>query len=489
MVRVESAENWPGMKNSQCEVVGGEKKWDGETSSLVLSVLKSQYELAETTLPSTFEKLSSENVRTVTVGHQLQLFGGPAFLHYKVITAIRKARELDAVPVFWLASEDHDFAEVQWVFGESEKHIWQADHRGEEVGRITLTGLLEAFESWNNDLEEDVSGVKSLLEYSIQKGHTYAQFYTRLLNHWYGEKGLVVIDASHSKLKEHFSKILAQELEGNGISKLVSSGKVVPRVVNLFYSPFGRERVGIIRTERGLESGGEILNPEGMCWKEWSKENAGSLSPSVLLRPVYQEFLLPNSHVVLGPSELKYWAQLKDAFKSLGIVMPTLYLRDHVLVLSKADYELFSSLGWGIELGWWTQDDFIRVMVDAELKNMCGVSIEEIEKDEVLLQALEILGIEFGAELKGDDLNAKARKKLRKTVIKKVRRSLKEGISKDVEELISAHSRVMNKIIPQDRWGNFHVLSKSVGGFENLRDKLLETKGAESPVMQVIVGE
>ena len=49
MVRVESAENWPGMKNSQCEVVGGEKKWDGETSLLVLSVLKSQYELAETT--------------------------------------------------------------------------------------------------------------------------------------------------------------------------------------------------------------------------------------------------------------------------------------------------------------------------------------------------------------------------------------------------------------------------------------------------------
>ena len=207
------------------------------------------------------------------------------------------------------------------------------------------------------------------------------------------------------------------------------------------------------------------------------------------LRPVYQEFLLPNSHVVLGPSELKHWAQLKDAFKSLGIVMPTPYLRDHVLVLSKADYELFSSLGWGIELGWWTQDDFIRVMVDSELKNMCGVSIEEIEKDEVLLQALEILGIEFGAELKGDDLNAKARKKLRKTVIKKVRRSLKEGISKDVEELISAHSRVMNNIIPQDRWGNFHVLSKSVGGFENLRDKLLETKGAESPVMRVIVGE
>ena len=151
-----------------------------------------------------------------------------------MITAIRKARELDAVPVFWLASEDHDFAEVQWVFGESEKHIWQADHRGEEVGRMTLTGLLEAFESWSNDLEEDVSGVKSLLEYSIQKGHTYSQFYTRLLNHWYGEKGLVVIDASHSKLKENFSKILTQELEGNGIWKHVSSGKVVPRDVNLF---------------------------------------------------------------------------------------------------------------------------------------------------------------------------------------------------------------------------------------------------------------
>ena len=489
MVRVESAENWPGMKNLKCEVLGGEKKWDGETSSLVLSVLKSQYELAETPLPSTFEKLKFANVKTVTVGHQLQLFGGPAFLHYKVITAIRKARELDAVPVFWLASEDHDFAEVQWVFGESEKHIWKTDHRGEEVGRMTLTGLLEAFEGWSNDLEEDLSGVKLLLESSIQKGHTYSQFFTCLMNHWYGEKGLVVIDASHIKLKEHFSKILAQELEGNGISKFVSSGKVIPRDVNLFYSPVGRERVGIIKTERGLESGGEIINQEGVSWEEWSMENAGSLSPSVLLRPVYQEYLLPNSHVVLGPSELKYWVQLKEVFRSLAIVMPTLYLRDHVLVLSREDYDLFSQLGWEIELGWWTQDDFIRVMVDGEVERRCGIRIEEIEKDDVLVKVLEILGIDFGAELKRGELNTRERKKLRKTAIKKVRRSLKEGISKDVEELISAHSRVMNNTIPQDRWGNFHVLSKSVGGFEKLRDKLLETKDAESPIMQMIVGE
>ncbi len=489
MVIVESAENWPGRKNSQCKVVGGEKKWDRETSSLVRDVLKSQYMSAGIPLPSTFEKLNFENVRTVTVGHQLQLFGGPAFLHYKVITAIRKASELGSIPVFWLASEDHDFAEVQWAFGESEKHLWKVDHRGEEVGRMTLKGLLEVYESWSNDLEEDVSDIKILLDYSIQKEHTYSQFFTRLLNHWYGEKGLVVIDASHIKLKKHFYKILAQELEGNGISKLVSSGKVVPRDVNLFYSQFGRKRIGIIITERGVESGGEIINKDGISWEEWSRENACALSPSVLLRPVYQEFLLPNSHVVLGPSELKYWTQLKDVFESLGIVMPTLYLRDHVLVLSRKDYDLYRKLGWEIEKGWWTQDDFIRIMVDSEFERRCGVGIEEIEKDEVLVKVLEIMRIEFGAELKGDDLNAKARKKLRKTAIKKVRRLLKEGISKEVEELISAHSRVMNNKIPQDRWANFHVLSKSVGGFKKLRDKLLETKGAESPVMQIIVGE
>ena len=65
---------------------------------------------------------------------------------------------------------------------------------------------------------------------------------------------------------------------------------------------------------------------------------------------------------------------------------------------------------------------------------------------------------------------------------------MKKGLSKDVKKLLIAHSRVMNNLIPQDRWGNFHVLSKSLGGFEKLRDKLLETKGAKSPVMQVIVG-
>ena len=73
MVRVESAENWPGMKNLQCEVVGGEKNWDGETSSLVLSVIKSQYESAEIPLSSNFEKLKSDNVKTVTVPSVMSL--------------------------------------------------------------------------------------------------------------------------------------------------------------------------------------------------------------------------------------------------------------------------------------------------------------------------------------------------------------------------------------------------------------------------------
>ena len=97
------------------------------------------------------------------------------------------------------------------------------------------------------------------------------------------------------------------------------------------------------------------------------------------------------------------------------------------------------------------------------------------------------LGLDIGVEEMVETNSPRVKQRIRKTAIKKIRRRIREEKSGSIERIVIANDKIVKGKIPQDRWGNFHVLSMSLGGFVNFRDKLLETKGAESPVMQVIV--
>lgn len=481
MRTIDSAENWPGFSELLCEVKGTVPKWSQSVSKVVVKTLKGQYYDLGLELPVGFERLENPNVNTVTTGHQLQLFGGPAFLHYKTITAIRKAKELSnsdhpVVPVFWMASEDHDFEEIRWVYGKSEKHSWQFDSNLQMVGRLGLDGLQDAFNGWVSDGLSDMSDLQSVLSDSIKNGESYAQFFTRFMHLFYSDTGLVVIDASHENLKCLFASEMQSELEQEGIALEVLEGPVKPREINLFYSAENGSRIGVIPSSDGPISNGEYV----------SSETPQNLSPSVLLRPLYQEKILPNSHVILGPSEIKYWQQLTPAFKKRGINFPTLFLRDHVLVIEDEDFSLLKTLGWSLQKGWWSDDDFVRVLMDEEMVRGFGIRLEDLNDDDTLIGVLEKMKIEFGQELADEDAPFRIKAKIRKTAIKKVKRHLKNHLKSEISNVIKANGKLMKGMIPQDRWGNFHVLSESVGGFKSLRDKLLETTDVKGPVIQVI---
>lgn len=476
-IRVDGANNWPGFSELVCEVEGDKDGCDAAVFEVVVKSLKEHYAEIGLELPNA-GRLAEVGVRTATVGHQLQLFGGPAFLHYKVITAIRKAEEVGAVPVFWIASEDHDFEEIRWVWGESEKYVWDGRFAGGEVGQMSLEGLEDVFTMWRRDVNsDDLDEIGELLKES--DGLTYAQFYTKLLHMWYGDKGLVVLDASRSELKRLFAGSFAKELKGEGVANFVDQKPVKPRGVNLFYSPEGGQRVGIVRDGDKLLCNGAVLNEGGLSWEDWAEENAGSLSPSVLFRPLYQEFLLPNSHVILGPSELKYWVQARSAFEGFGIGFPNLHLRDHIVVVEEGT-------GWSIEDGWRSSEELVAEFVDGELKDRFGALLVDLS-DEDLVGVVKGLGLDIGIEELVETNSPRVRQRLRKTAIKKIRRRIREEESGSIEGRVIANDKIVKGNIPQDRWSNFHVLSMSLGGFVNFRDKLLETKGAESPVMQVIV--
>jgi len=463
--------------------------------SLVCDVISEQYHQLGMSLHGRMDKLRRSETKTVTTGHQLQLCGGPAFLHYKIITAIRLARTLElesgrsVVPIFWLASEDHDFKEISWVNGDNEKFVWahQLENSKLPVGKFSLDGLEQVVHSWGEngvDLME-AKAVMEELKIAKANGEKYVHLFRRWLELWYGDTELLVIDASHSKLKCAAAELFSHEFTGSGIStsviktteSLFEKGFKVGthvRDVNLFFQKEDGERVGIVQSSDGFVAGDLVMNPDGEDWLDWCKRNAEFLSPGVLLRPLYQELLLNNSHVVLGPGELGYWKRLEGAFFLRGVAMPDLHLRDHVLVLSNEVLLQAAKVGWSIDKGWWSEEEWTRVWLDLNMPS--GISnledkLTEFKNASVAVASLADPTLERAAFASGAAVD-----KTHENLLKKIRKAIKRKNAPLLHALSSASHQIFSKGNPQDRYMNFHILSREVGGFYALRNLLLEVQ-------------
>lgn len=461
---------------------GEVSSWDTAVQKVVVSVLKRQYSSLNLDASKALSKLKMSGVHTVTTGHQLQLFGGPAFLHYKTISAIRKALLLEkesgspVVPVFWMATEDHDFVEISWVWGREKKFNWEYPDvvKGKPVGSLSLNGLRGVAEDWLLDAglsKEDESVILNCLKMSEGAGESYSQFFQRLMHAWYGDTGLIVIDAADAELKELAGDLLKGELKGDGIAsdvratseKIESQGGKAQahiREISLFHMPEGAPRVGIVSSEMHSET------------------PAAELSPSVLLRPLYQEFLLPNQIVVLGPGEASYWQQLDGAFQKKGITKPELHLRDHCLWLSERNKGM---------VVWPKVEELKAQYVEKVTRERFAEQIAALEKlvgdmdgvmGEVVVGLDKSLEGAKGAAVAGMNKAVQA-------FLKKAKRAVKRSLEVELVDIERAAMEIVRDGNPQDRWANLHVLSASNGGFINSVGKLLDIQGNIEPVMIV----
>ena len=464
----------------------------------VCEVLEEQYRNLNLTLPLGLSKLRADGVKTVTTGHQLQIAGGPAFLHYKTITAIRLARQIEAetgekvVPVFWMASEDHDFKEVSWVNGEVDKHVWSsplADLKS-PVGRLRLDGVKDCLASWGSDMgqcgkdfKSDFQAISECCDLSHKNKECYSDLFRRWMHVWYGDTELVVIDADSPKLKALAADLFADEFTAKGIRDSVRKtsddlnakgykASAHIRDVNLFYMPEGASRVGIIKNELGgVTSGGHALNKEGLTWGEWCKDNAEKLSPGALLRPFYQELLLPNISVVLGPGELSYWKQLEGAFAFKQMDMPGLHLRDHVLVLDKDMQVHATEVGWSIEKGWWDENEWVSKWIESQLPSKAK-EVDAVLSD--LQQIIEDVSSSVDQTLKpAASAGASGMRKIWEAQQKKMKKAIRRKNPEKINAISRSASRICRKNSPQDRFMNFHHLASRFGGFHALRDRLI----------------
>lgn len=317
------------------------------------------------------KKLQDKNCYTVTTGHQLCLFTGPLYFVYKILTAINLAEKLNKeypgnhfVPVYWMATEDHDFAEINHavLFGKKIEWLPQTPEEtsiygSSPVGRLSLSSLAPVMESLYMVMGEGehVKEIKQLISECYGGEKTLAQATFSFVNALFGKYGLVVIEPDNAHLKNLFSPVLIDELLNGSSFKLVSQTnkklveagvepQVNPREINLFYmDENGRNRI----EKKGNRF--EIVNTTTSFSldeiTDLVKKVPGKFSPNVLLRPVYQQSILPNVAYVGGPSELIYWLELKELFNYYKVPFPVLMPRNSALFIQAPISQKIDKLG------------------------------------------------------------------------------------------------------------------------------------------------
>lgn len=284
--------------------------------------------------------LSGEKTFTIATGHQLTLFGGPLFLIYKVLHAVKLSQlfndsqdEFKTVPLFWLASEDHDVDEIRSASLFNRQFTWETTQTG-AVGRFELSD----FEAVKNEVRELFAGREDnefirLLDgiAASTYGDWYQQFATKLFAHY----GVLVLQPDDNALKSLFAPVMKEEISaGESYGKVLEANERLEsrglkpqangRACNLFYLAEGR-RTKIEPVDGQFSIGDQRFSQEELLQKlEREPEN---FSPNVILRPVYQETILPNACYIGGGGEMAYWIQLKSVFELYAVPFPLLLQR------------------------------------------------------------------------------------------------------------------------------------------------------------------
>lgn len=461
--------------------------WPEDFRRVVLDALDHQYRAANLEPPSTLDAVRDSRCRTVTVGHQLVLAGGPAFFHHKILSAIRTARLLSdrekrpVVPVFWMASEDHDWKEISVVFGKDGPHAW-TPHDSEiphPVGSRSLDGVTAILEAWASDgaPSEEVNALVSACSAASEAGESLAGVFRRWLHRWYGAEGLLVLDGNDASLKACASFLWEAELEGRGVHAALagthhSEGPAFVRENNVFWMDENQGRVGMVSGEEtGSWKAGswQVERPED-GWSTWSKDHAVQCSPGVLLRPLYQETLLHSVAVVVGPGEWKYWSQLPAAFDHHALTFPALRLRDHGVVLNSDTM----AAGWDLADGWMHDEDWDRWI----LNRWMAIHQDELEalssEMDLWLRKVDAWASSSltGASALSGAFESGVQKEWAQW-LKKIRRVLKGQRAEEWAQARRACESLVRRGVPQDRWANWHVLAGSVDEVERWKDAWL----------------
>jgi bacillithiol synthase len=330
-----------------------------------LAEINVKFGASQKTLDNIMMLRDADTVAVVT-GQQAGLFTGPLYTIYKALSAIKEAECLcsqgyKAVPVFWVATEDHDFEEVSLTYvidrhGELFESKTEPGHCYEDlpVGYIKLDDTIEREIAELAETllpTEFTRDVRRLLEDNWKPGEYFGDAFGKMLTQLVGDRGLIILCPLNPRLKQLAAPIYVEAIRRsadivNALRKrsqeLVNEGYAAQVLVGEDYFPVFLQGPDDTRNALKATGKGTVRKKDGS--REFSLDELaelaaaepGRFSPSVVLRSVVQDYILPTVCYFGGAAEIAYFAQSAEVYRLLDRpVTPILHRQSFTFVESK----------------------------------------------------------------------------------------------------------------------------------------------------------
>ncbi len=373
-----------------------ERKKFATDRELLVSALQQQYEsvLLSEPVAKNIKLLQLENTFTITTAHQPNIFTGPLYFIYKILHVAKLAEELSArlpennfVPVYYMGSEDADLDELGHFFINGEKYEWKTGQTG-AVGRMKVDkALVKLLELISGQLLVQPFGAEiiAMMKECYVLGTSIEQATFQLVHALFAEYGVVVLLPDSAILKSAFQTVIAKELTTEfshiavqeTVQNLPADYKVQAsgRELNMFYL-IGDKRE---RIEKSNDTW-SVVNMDIKFSKEEILDELNQhperFSPNVILRPVFQEWILPNIAFIGGGGEIAYWLQLKKVFEGVKVPYPLMVVRNSFMFINREIESLVEKLHFDHSDLFQTELNLINRLVKRDSLQQVGLDVE-----------------------------------------------------------------------------------------------------------------
>lgn len=381
-----------------------------EKRNILVWVLSDQYARIGWSKQIVLDNITSlldTNTFTITTWQQVHAFLWPVFFVTKILDCIAAARQATEdgkwnrfVPVFWMATEDHDFAEVSRVSVYNAPFVWETAGVGWPVWRLSPAWLIDMAQALRERLDDTAlhATYMDLFTYAYTHFTTLGQATHYLLDALFGDKGLVVIDGDDKQLKALFTPIMSADIfsqnsypaivqQTDKLTTLWLKKQAHPREINVFFMTDSHRGRILADGDKYIVDGSDLRFSAAEV-AEKIVTTPESFSPNVFLRPLYQETVLPNVLYIPGPAEFNYWLQMKELFPVHGLSMPVIIPRTFNQFLSIKNYEKINE--WPIDLVSYfsSYDVFLDAVKRVDIDTLADTQgfITVLEKDLAAMQ-------------------------------------------------------------------------------------------------------
>ncbi len=359
------------------------------------------------------KKITQDKACTVVTGQQVGLFSGPLYTIYKALTAIKLAESLDQnypecfVPVFWLASDDHDFEEIDHItLLDKENQVEDVRYQGyssnlkKPASEIVLSEKISDCIQQLNDLTRDSEfkpEILSQLGAAYLPGRSFVEAFAQWMTRLFKPFGLIFIDASHPDLKDLGKGVFYTEIAQNSPSTqcaLETSRKLAQKnyitqiqlhegILNLFLVEDERDSIQYSDDDFCIKDKPQTFKKDELL--QLLEKQPRKFSPNVLLRPLYQDTLLPTVAYVGGLSEVAYFAQMKEVYERFNLPMPIIYPRKSLTLIEKNVDKALGAYSLNVQDIWLNVDDKIKKIAKDKLPESLDkafqTTVSHLDKD------------------------------------------------------------------------------------------------------------